>query len=34
MAAFREQGEAMVNDGWSVPEVSGNLGLVEQTLRN
>ncbi|MGH8678621.1 MAG: IS3 family transposase [Burkholderiales bacterium] len=33
-AEFREQAVAMVNNGRSVPEVAGELGLIEQTLRN
>jgi transposase len=33
-AEFKEQAVAMVNNGRSVPEVAGKLGLIEQTLRN
>ena len=33
-AEFKEQAVAMVNNGRSVPEVAGELGLIEQTLRN
>ena len=33
-AEFREQAVAMVNNGRSVPEVSEQLGLIAQTLRN
>ena len=33
-AEFREQAVAMVNNARSVPEVAGELGLIEQTLRN
>ena len=32
-AEFREKAVAMVNNGRSVPEVAGELGLSEQTLR-
>ena len=31
---FKDQAVAMVKGGKTVPEVSGALGLVEQTLRN
>jgi len=33
-AECKEKGVAMVNNGRSVPEVAGELGLIEQTLRN
>jgi transposase len=33
-AEFKEQAVAMVNNGRSVPEVAGELGLIAQTLRN
>ena len=33
-AEFKEQAVAMVNNERSVPEVAGELGLIEQTLRN
>jgi len=33
-AEFKEQAVAMVNNARSVPEVAGELGLIEQTLRN
>ncbi len=33
-AEFKDQAVAMVNNGRSVPEVAGKLGLIEQKLRN
>jgi transposase len=33
-AEFKEQAVAMVNNGRSMPQVAGELGLIEQTLRN